>query len=81
MIRLWGGLFLLGFLLYGLSMLVIRLHTTQMAYQFYELKTYERSLKEENLRLKAELAEFLGPDKDKDQAWKLPEPAEMVRIP
>lgn len=81
MIRVWGVIALIGLLFYGLSMLVIRLHTTQMAYQFHELKTYERSLKEENLRLKAELAEFLSPNANKDEAWKLPEPSEMVRIP
>jgi len=66
-----------------LSMLVIRLHMTQLAYQFYELKSYERSLKEENLRLKAELAGYLSPNFSEKgfEGWKQPEPHELRLIP
>jgi hypothetical protein len=79
----WKFLLLLpvSAVLYGLCMLALRLHTTQMAYQFYELKTYERSLKEENLRLKVELAEYLSPLQGKNSEWKIPEPDEVVLIP
>jgi hypothetical protein len=70
-----------GFLLYCGAMIVVRLSITQMAYQFEELKNYERSLKEEQLRLRASVSRKLSP-----QAWKLkgftePAPHQVVVIP
>ncbi|TVQ79537.1 MAG: hypothetical protein EA369_04410 [Bradymonadales bacterium] len=79
--RLWLGGILTGVLLYGLITLGIRLHMTQLAYQFFDLKSYERSLKEENLRLKAELAEALSPKASWKSGWKVPEPSQLRRLP
>lgn len=82
--RIWKSIslsFLLHIILYGVLAIVIRLHMTQMAYQFHELKAYERSLKEEELRLRAELARELSPNFMKLDEFKAPEPDQVVVIP
>jgi len=52
---------LVSVLFFSLSMIAIRLHLTQLAYSFDDMKEYERSLKEEQLRMRAQLAEKLSP--------------------
>ncbi|MBN8555326.1 MAG: hypothetical protein J0L93_07775 [Deltaproteobacteria bacterium] len=75
-----------GFLLYCGAMIVIRLSITQMAYQFEELKNYERSLKEEQLRLRAGVSKKISPALSELRSWKekgFAEPAhnQVVVIP
>lgn len=72
---------LLHIIAYGFLAIVIRLHMTQQAYQFHELKAYERSLKEEELRLRAKLAEALSPSRLKLEDYIAPQPEQVVRIP
>lgn len=68
-------------ILYGVFAIVIRLHMTQQAYQFYELKAYERSLKEEELRLRAELARALSPSHMSLENFREPQSNQVVKIP
>jgi len=72
---------LTGVVIYGLSMIVIRLHITQMAYAFDEMKAYERSLKEEQLRLRASLARSLSPENLHAKDYQEPNPGQVVKIP
>lgn len=66
---------------YVLAMLLIRLHITQQAYVFDDLKDYERSLKEEQRRLRLEIAELLSPDYLKMKGFEEPQPDQIARIP
>lgn len=68
-------------LLFSLSLLFIRLHITQMAYRFEERKDYERSLMEEQMRLRLELYQALSPLQFEKRDFKEPLPEEVVRIP
>ncbi len=70
-----------AFLFWGLASLVIRLHLTQMAYEFDTMKRYQRSLKEEELRLRAELAERLSISHIHSPQFREPEPDQVVRLP
>jgi hypothetical protein len=69
------------FVLYVVLSIVVRLHITQMAYRFQDLKAYERSLKEEQVRLKAELAKTFAVEKLSLSSYQLPDPTQIVRIP
>lgn len=75
----WQFILLLS--LYGLGMLFVRLHMTQMAYQFDEKKDYERSLMEEQMRLRLDLNRSLSPVQLKDLDFVEPEPEQVVMIP
>ena len=78
----WIALSILGgFILYSASMIILRLRMTEMGYQFEELKTAERGLKEEQLRLRAELARKLSPQVLKLQGFSEPEAKQVVIIP
>ena len=66
---------------YLLGMLVIRLHMTQLAYTFEESKEYERSLKEEQRRLKASLAQELSLENLGRLDFLEPEAEKVVFIP
>lgn len=78
----WIALSVLGgFVLYSASMVVLRLRMTELGYQFEELKTYERSLKEEQLRLRAELARKLSPQQLRLQGFSEPEARQVMVIP
>lgn len=70
---------LIGTFLYGLIMMVVRLHLTQLAYHFDELKAYERSLKEEQLRLRAQISEALSPDRLKIEGFQEPQVSQVLR--
>lgn len=67
--------------LYVVMAIVIRLHITQLAYQFQDLKAYERSLKEEQVRLKSELAKVLALEVKSQSSYRIPEPHQVIRIP
>lgn len=81
MIRGVGTAALWGLMFFGLSMLVIRLHMTQLAYEFEDLKSYERSLKEEQLRLRSKIAEHLSPNQAYSKDYVEPRPDQVVLIP
>lgn len=68
-------------MLYSAAMIVLRLRMTEMGYQFEELKSYERILKEEQLRLRAELARKLSPQQLRLQGFAEPEARQVVVIP
>jgi hypothetical protein len=74
-------LLLFTFVLWGLSGLVIRLHLTHLAYEFEGLKRYHRSLKEEEIRLRAKLAEELSISQIQSEIYREPEPSQVVRMP
>jgi hypothetical protein len=81
---MWRGIsiaFIWGLGFFGLSMLVIRLHMTQLAYEFEDLKNYERSLKEEQLRLRLRIAEALSPNQAHSKEFQEPRPDQVVVIP
>lgn len=67
--------------LYVVMAIVIRLHITQLAYQFQDLKAYERSLKEEQVRLKSELAKILALEAKSQASYQIPNPIQVVRVP
>lgn len=67
--------------LWGLAGLVIRLHLTQLAYEFEVLKRYHRSLKEEEIRLRAKVAEELSLSQIKSDVYREPTPDQVVRMP
>jgi hypothetical protein len=67
--------------LWGLAGLVIRLHLTQRAYEFEVLKKYHRSLKEEEIRLRAKVAEELSLSQIKSDVYREPTPDQVVRMP
>ena len=73
-----AGLFIC---LYVVMAIVIRLHITQLAYQFQDLKAYERSLKEEQVRLKSELAKILALEAKSQASYQIPNPIQVVRVP
>jgi hypothetical protein len=77
----WALSILAGFIFYSAAMIVLRLRMTEMGYQFEELKTYERSLKEEQLRLRANLAKKLSPQQLRLQGFAEPESRQVVAIP
>jgi len=81
MIRVILGGLVGSVLLYSIAMIVIRLHMTQMAYQFDQVKEYERSLQEEQLRLRARLAEALSPHHLDLFGLQTPQPSQLRRIP
>jgi len=74
-------LFLASFIVWGLATLVIRLHVTRLAYEFESLKRYHRSLKEEQLRLRADLAEKLSINQIQSSEFHEPQPDQVVRLP
>ncbi len=74
-------LFLASFIFWGLATLVIRLHVTRLAYEFESLKRYHRSLKEEQLRLRADLAEKLSINQIQSSEFHEPQPDQVVRLP
>lgn len=67
--------------IWGLGMLAVRLHLTQLAYEFESLKRYERSLKEEEIRLRALLAEKFSLDRLQSDDLVSPQPDQVVRLP
>lgn len=69
----------LGLGLYFLSLLAIRLHITQMAYQFTDLKSYERSLIEEQRRLRVGISEKISALAGADQEFRDPR-IEQVKV-
>lgn len=76
-----GVMLLAGILLYSSAMMVIRLKMTEMAYTFEELKSYERSLREEQVRLRAEVSQRLSPAQLKLKGFSEPMPKQVVVIP
>jgi len=70
-----------AFIFFGLATLVIRLHVTRLAYEFESLKRYHRSLKEEQLRLRADLAEKLSINQIQSTEFHEPQPDQVVRLP
>ena len=70
-----------GFVLFSACMIVIRLRMTELGYRFEELKAYERTLKEEQLSLRAKIGERLAPQKLKLSGFTEPLPKQVVRIP
>lgn len=68
-------------LLYGTSMIVVRLRMTELAYEFERLKNEERALREEQVRLRARLAEKLSPMRLKLDGFTEPSPEQVVKIP
>lgn len=74
--------FAIGLALYSLGMIFVRLHMTQQAYQFRELKSQERSLIEEQQRLKVFIAESLAERKLlAEESFLAPPPEKVVRLP
>lgn len=75
-----GGLFL-----YSASMIVVRLHYTELGYRFEEVKSYERALQEEQVSLRAQLSKRLSPQELKERHqvkdFAEPEAHQIVVIP
>ena len=76
-----GFSILVGVIVYSTAMIVIRLQMTNMAYEFEEMKGYERSMKEEQRRLRARLAKELSPENIKVEGFSEPRPEQVVVIP
>ena len=70
-----------GVAVYSVSMIVIRLQMTEMAYRFESAKKDERSLQEEQMRLRSELARLLNPKNTKVSALQEPGPNQVKVIP
>lgn len=74
-----------GVLLYCLAMIVVRLRITELAYEFDDAKNDERALKEEQVRLRAEIGKLLTSNdfrrQMKAQGFAEPEPNQIQRIP
>lgn len=70
-----------GLILYATGMIVVRLKMTETAYQFEEAKSYERSLKEEQQRLRARISTSEHPLSLKLKDFQEPHPQQIVRIP
>ncbi len=81
MIRKIATILFFGFLFYAVGMMVIRLRITQLAYEYEELKKYERNAHEEQLRLRATLAKRLSPVHKNFKDFREPEPNQIVMIP
>lgn len=83
--RLWFFTLLGGFLLYTALMMIVRLKVTELGYEFEEAKILERSLREEQVRLQAEISRYLSQTQRrkvwKDLGYRDPEPQQMVVIP
>jgi hypothetical protein len=72
-------------LLYSSLMILIRLKITELGYEFEETKAYERALREEQLVLRADLANRLSV-RGLKKRWEAkgfaePEPKQIVVIP
>lgn len=70
-----------GTAIYSICMIVIRLQMTEMAYRFEAAKKDERSLQEEQMRLRSELAQLLNPGKMKVTSLQEPGPQQVRVIP
>ena len=74
-----------GFLLYTTLMMIIRLQVTELGYEFEEAKIFERNLREEQVRLQAEISRNLSQTQRRkmwrDLGYRDPEPQQMVVIP
>lgn len=70
-----------GFIFYGAGMIIIRLKMTETAYQFEEAKSYERTLREEQQRLRLKISESSGPDRMRLKNFQEPHPSQVTRIP
>lgn len=70
-----------GMILYATGMIVVRLKMTETAYQFEEAKTYERSLREEQQRLRAKISFELPSLTTNLKDFQEPDPRQIVRIP
>lgn len=70
-----------GLLVYALGMIIIRLQMTQTAYVFEETKRMERSLHEEQMRLKVRIAQSLQEHKAWLQDFREPDPRQVIRMP
>lgn len=68
-------------LFYSALMIVIRLKIMETAYQFEEAKAEERSLREEQQRLRVKISERLAPGRLKAVGFQEPEPSQIVLIP
>ena len=80
-VKIIGVMVLGAVLIYSASLILIRLRMTAMAYKFEELKERERAMEEEQLKLKALLAEKLSPAKLILEGYSEPEPDQIVVIP
>jgi len=80
-IKIIGALILSALIIYSATMIVVRLKMTAMAYEFDELKASERSMKEEQARLRALISEKLSPDKMFLEDFSEPNPEQVVVIP
>ena len=72
-------------LIYVTTMMIVRLEITSMAYDFDQVKTNERALREEQLRLQAEISRALADSRQRkiwrDQGFEEPSPKQVVIIP
>ena len=72
-------------LLFVTAMMGIRLKMTELGYEFEEAKSLERSLKEEQVRLQAEISRKLSQSEFKkewrSQGFGEPEPKQVIIIP
>jgi hypothetical protein len=71
----------LGVAVYSVTMIVVRLQMTEMAYRFDAAKKDERSLQEEQMRLRSELARLLNPKSMKVADLQEPGPNQVRVIP
>lgn len=76
----WTASILGAFILYSSAMIILRLRMTEMGYEF-EDQNKERSLKEEQLRLRADLAKMLSPTSLRLKGFAEPEASQVVAIP
>jgi hypothetical protein len=71
----------LGVAVYSVTMIVVRLQMTELAYRFEAAKKDERSLQEEQMRLRSELARLLNPKNMKVSTLQEPGPNQVRVIP
>ncbi|MDB5037995.1 MAG: hypothetical protein JWQ35_1523 [Bacteriovoracaceae bacterium] len=71
--------------LYSALMIIIRLRITELGYEFEEAKAYERELREEQLKLRVDLADLVSEKRIKSRisvkGFAEPEPKQIVVIP
>lgn len=66
---------------YLIAIMLIRLQLTHMAYSFEDLKVYERSLQEEQTRLRSQIAKTLMARPGWIEGFQEPTPEQIRRIP
>lgn len=82
----WYFFFILGGgLFFATAMMAIRIRITELGYEFEDAKVLERSLREEQVRLQAEISRRLSQSQFKKE-WKAlgygePEPRQVIVIP